>query len=370
MYSKSAILTAASGIVGYQESDNANYSGLPSYLKSSNSGFYVNDLPGISLELIADAKKERTFNNYVAQVHSSETLSFLGRFVDRQKKKLNTKELLSNVTIIQKYNKLDTTITKNSRFVGYAITPRESKSINITIQQCGFQSSQAETFTLYLYDPTQEAAIASKSITSTGQSLTWTDLDWDIEFDKLDGGAGSTYLIGYFEDDITGTMYEQDWGDGQIHAAMKITRHYAGVSPVRFNNSTLNGTEAPDVQYIESSLCSQTAGFNLRFNVKCDITDVLVDNINMFGEAVQYAIAIRYLRDGLGNIGLNPTNSSSQNREQWKDNLTEFDGMLYGGILENGAFKRGIIDNLTLDFSELDAKCLKARDDRIGQVKF
>ena len=214
MYSQSAILTAASDIVGYQQSDDSNYSTLPSYLKTSNSGFYVNDLPGISLELIDDAKKERTFNNYVAQVHSSETLQFIQKFVDRQKSKLASKELLSNVTVPQRFNDLSQTITKSGRFVGYAITPRESKSINILIQQVGFQSSQAETFTLYLFDPTQQTAIQTKSITSTGKSLTWTDLDWDIEFDKLDGGAGSTYIIGYFEDDITGVMYEQDWGEG------------------------------------------------------------------------------------------------------------------------------------------------------------
>ena len=71
MYSKSAILTAASGIVGYRSSTDSNYSGLHSYLKSSNSGFYVNDIPGISLELIDDTKTEKTFNNYVQDVHNA-----------------------------------------------------------------------------------------------------------------------------------------------------------------------------------------------------------------------------------------------------------------------------------------------------------
>jgi hypothetical protein len=33
-------------------------------------------------------------------------------------------------------------------------------------------------------------------------------------------------------------------------------------------------------------------------------------------------------------------------------------------------YQRGIIDNLTLDFSELDAVCFKARADRIAQTYF
>jgi hypothetical protein len=342
---------------------------MPSYLKSTNSGFYVNDLP-VYLELIDYVKREQSFNNYVQNVHNAEILTVVQRFVDKQKKQLTSKELLSNVTMIQRHNDLSQAIDANSRFVGYAITPRESKSININIKQIGLQSSASESFTLYLYDPTQQTAIESTTVTCTGQSVTWTTLDWDIEFDKSDGGAGSSYIIGYFEADLSGTLYHQDWSDGMAHQALKVSRHYAGLSPVRFNSSTLSGAELPDMQYLTSSMNCKTSGFNLRFNITCDITDVLVDNINMFGEAVQYAVAIRYLKDAIGNIGLNPVISAGQNRETWDQMITDFEGVLYGGVVEGVGYQRGIIDNLTLDFSELDAVCLKARADRISQVKW
>lgn len=321
------------------------------------------------MELIDDAKKEQSFNDYVANIHLSETTQFIQRFVDRQKKKLATKELLSNVTLLQRHNDKSRTITKSDRFVGWAITPRESKSINVNIKSIGIQGAATDSITLYLFDPTQEAAIQSKTVSIT-TSVAWTDLGWDVEFDKLDGGAGSTYLIGYFEDDLTTSLYEHDCGEGLAHASQKITRHYAGISPVRFASSVLNGTDAPDMQYLESSMQCQSPGFNLRINVKCDITDVLVDNIEMFGEAVQYAIALRYLREAQGAIGLNPTISSTRNRETFEQEITDLEGRLYGGVIEDVGYRRGIIDNLTLDFSELDIVCLKARDDRIAQVKF
>ena len=370
MYSKTLIQTAATDVVAYRASTNSNFSALPSYLKSSNSGFYVNDIPGISLELIDNVKKEKTFNNYVQDIHNSELLQVVQRFVDRQKKKLSSKELLSSVTFMQRHNDFRSPITGSSRFCGYAITPRESKSININVKSAGLQSSGNESFLLYLFDPTQQTAIASDTITCTGKTQTWTDLNWDLEFDKLDGGAGGTYLIGYFEDDLTGQLYAQSCDEGMAHAAMKVTKHYAGIASVRFTSSSLNSTSLPDMERLESSITCQTPGFNLRVNIKCDITDVIVDNITMFGEAVQYAIAIRYLRDAIADIGLNPIQSSAQNRESFEQSIIDLEGMLYGGMVEGVGYRRGIIDNLALDFSELDGACLKARSDRIAQVKW
>ena len=343
---------------------------MPSYLKTANSGFYVNDIPGITFELIDDVRQEKTFNNYIQDLHNAAALTIVQRFVDRQKKQLNTKELLSNVTMIQRHCDLSQTITKSGRFCGYAITPRESKSINVYIDSVGFQASASDSFTLYLFDPSQQTAIYSSDITVTGKSVTWTDLGWNIEFDKSDGGAGGTYLIGYFEDDLTATMYQQDWAEGQAHAAMKITRHYAGLAPVRFTSSCLSGALLPNMERLTSMISCKTSGFNLRFNVKCDITDVLVDNISMFGEAIQHAVAIRIFRDALANIGLNRTISSAQNRETFEQMIVDLEGTLYGGVIEGIGYRKGIMDTLAIDFSELDAACLKAQADRITQVKF
>lgn len=369
MYSKSAIQLAACDVVAYRATTSSDYTALPDYLKTSNSGFYVNDIPGITFELIDDVRQEKTFNNYVQDLHNAEALTVVQRFVDRQKDKLNTKELLSNITMIQRHCDLSQTLTQSSsRFVGYAITPRESKSINVYIDSVAFQASASDTFTLYLFDPSQQTAIESEEITVTGKSVTWTDLGWDIEFDKSDGTAGGTYLIGYFEDDLTATLYNQDWADGSAHAALKITRHYAGLAPVRFTSVT--DQVLPDLERLTSAISCKTSGFNLRFNVKCDISDVLVDNIKMFGEAVQHAVAIRIYRDALANIGLNKTISSGQNRESAREMIRDLEGMLYGGYIPDVGYRKGMIDNLAIDFSELDIVCLKPIDDKISQVKW
>ena len=314
---------------------------------------------------------EKMVCDYLPAIHEAETYKVIDTFLAKQKKDLTTKELLSNVTLIQGYNDLDMTITKNGRFVGYVITPRESKTIVSKIQQIGFISDAAQTFTVYLFCTSQKSAIQSKSISITSaDTLQWTTLDWEIYFDSDTYGAGERYLIGYFEDALTANLYEMQWTGSQSHIAQQIFGHYMGISPIRFTSGTLNGTYIPNQKYLHSAMNCHTPGFNLRFNTKCDITKVLVDNIDMFAQAIQHQIAIRILQDALSNIELNNVTSALSHRERWKELLTEYTGKLNGGLMEGVGYIPGMIDRLSIDFSHMDAICLKHKSNEITSVKW
>jgi hypothetical protein len=251
--------------------------------------------------------------------------------------------------------------------VGYAITPRESNTVTSKILSAGFMSGVADSFTLYLFDTSHKAAIQSKTIsTSDADTINWTDLDWDISFDREAGSAGQTYLIGYFEDDVTADMYEMTWNGKHAHMSQRIFGHYMGVSPVRFNAGTLNGTDIPTLQYLQSSLNCKTPGFNLRFNTKCDITRILTENISMFAEALQYKIAVRILSDALAYTTLNNVTNAQMLRSKWEDLIVEYNGRLMGGVTAAGIPVKGLIDHLSFDFSAIDAICLK---NKVGEIR-
>ena len=333
----------------------------------------MNDIPGITVGLLQHVANEQNVCDYVTSVHEAAGIRVIDQFLAKQKKDLNTKELLSNLTLIQKYNDLDDQITQSSRFVGYIITPRESKSTSVKITQIAFLSVAAQTFTVYLFDTSQKSAIQSKSvITSGADSVNWTDLNWDIDFDRYAGSAGQRYLIGYFEDDLTSNLYDENWTGACASQSRKIFGHYVGVAPIRFLSGTLNGTYIPQLPYLESSINCRTPGFNLRLNVKCDVTRVLVDNISMFAEAVQYEIATKILKDALTDYELKPTTSAKNNRDRWRELLTEYDGKLNGGFTEGqeSRYIPGIIDRLSIDFSNLDAVCFKTQKTQIQAVKW
>lgn len=374
MYVKSSILTAASGLVGWRYSTDSNYTSIGE--RSSSSGYYVNDLPGISVGLLTYARNEFGVCDYIDAVHESETLKVMDAFIAKQKRDLTTKELLSHNTLVQDFNDLDDAISRNSRFMGYVITPRESNTIVSKIKSVGFISSAAQSFTLYLYDTSHKSAIQSETITITqADTIEWTTLDWDVSFDREAGSAGQSYLLGYFEDDLSADLYEQDWTTESAHVASRIFGHYMGVYPLRIVSTELNGTYIPNRDQIPSMGTCKTPGFNLRFNTKCDISKVLVDNIDMFAQAVQYAIAVRILGDVLkSNIDLNAVSNARDKREDYKELIQEYNTKLYGGYMQNigGAdlYIRGIIDQLSFDFSYLDPVCLKKKSGEIVYAKW
>ena len=357
-----------SGLVGWKQSTDSHFAEIPYITSSSN--YYVNDLPGVTVELLDYAKNESQICDYVTAIHQSEGIKIIDTFVAKQKKDLATKELLSNNTLIQAYNTLEYTISGSGRFVGYCITPRESKTIASKIKEIGFLSSGVQTFTLYLYDTSQRSAIQTKEITiSAADTVEWTTLNWDISFDRDTGSAGQRYLIGYYEADLTYALYDENWTGTCAHVVNKIFGHYMGVQPVRFSSGTLNGIYIPQLKYLQSSMNCRTPGFNLRFNTKCDITRVLVDNIDMFAQAIQYQIAIRVLRDALSGYELNAMTSAQDNRTLWKELIMEYEGKLHGGLTESG-YIPGMIDRLSIDFSNLDAVCFKDIKEQIMQAKW
>lgn len=355
--------------MGWKSSNDDLYDEIP--YKTASSTYYVNDVPGVTVGLLDYARNDQNVCDYITSIHQSEGLKVIDTFIAKQKKDLASKELLANLTLIQTYFSMENTISRSSRFVGYVITPRESMSICTKITSVGFMSSTAQSFTLYLYDSSQRSAIQTKTITiTTPDTMEWSTLNWDVSYDRTAGSAGQRYFIGYFEDDLTTELYDDMWTGTCASTAYKIFGHYMGVSPVRFSSGTLNGIYCPNLKYINSSINCRHSGFNLRFNSKCDVTKVLVDNIDMFAQAIQHQIGCRILRDALNGYELNPVASARDNRERWKELLTEYDSKLHGGILENGSYIPGMIDRLSIDFSNLDAVCFKNVRGQIQNVKW
>lgn len=338
---------------------------------TSDSGYYVNDLPGISVDLLNYVDDEKNVSDYVASAHDNEIIKIIDKVLQKKKGDLNTKELLQHNTMIQDLEDFEQTISKSSRFVGYAITPRESNTIETSILEAGFMTSAADSFTLYLFDATHQTAIKTTTVsTSSAKTIEWTNLsDWSVSFDREAGSAGQTYLIGYFEDDVTADLYDITWSGAHSHFAKRIFNRYVGLRPVRFNSGTLNGSSLPNMRYLNSSENCRTSGFNLRFNTKCDITKILEENITMFGEALQLQIAIRILSDALNYTTLNNVTNAQMLRAEWKELLNEYNGKLYGGAIGE-VFVKGLIDNLDVDFSNIDASCLRKRKGDVNYARW
>lgn len=423
MFSKSSIETAAAGLVGFSHSYHEYYTRLSSALKSASSGYYVDNLPGVTFDVIQSTIRTEvknaslieneyyeirdvsggadflnvgaasntvgvTFkatgttptawgtgelklvscNNYLANIYNQELLHLVSEFVLKCKDVLRAKELLSNQSIIRGVTVMDgdDLVTKNGRFVGFLLNPINSPNVKIKITKIGMQLDAAQNVTIYLFDSSRNTAVKTHDFTlSSAKTIEWESpaTSWYIEYAPTDGGVGQQWLLGYFEDDLTASAYERDFDDDSRHEMFRVYGKYLGVAPVEIPSTELNSTSLPNNDSLNQYISQTMHGLYFKFNVVCDITNILVDNISMFARPLQHAIALRILEDAVksGSDGIhNPVKTAML--QEWSNTASAIRGQLYGGYDADGKFHKGMVHYLTMDFSNLDKICLKKKE--------
>ena len=373
MFNQTKIIEAAkeAGIVGFRQDGNPIYDQLPEFLEQ-NKFQYVNDLPAVNFQMIAAALSEDTnAENYLTAVYESELVALVAKFVDRMKTSYNSRELLSNKTVVSGI--ADKIGVQNKRFCGYFIKPHRSNNLNIEIKSIGFQSTQLqEELKIFLYETSQQEPIKEFDIEITKQkSLEWTAVsDAILRYESETGGTGQGYLLGYYERNseapqdwqLQGNSLYKDLICGCPGEPKDMYGKYMGITAVEIDSNKLDWDNytLPNVDYTCIMGTNQTYGLNFKVNVTCDISDVLVQNIQLFAAPLQHAMGVRILWDAFAGNRINPLTDAK--REQAKQFALKYEGILKGYISEGGTQIKGLIDLLAIDFSGLDKYCLACKD--------
>jgi hypothetical protein len=384
MFDQEKIVDAAKAahIVGFREDGNAIYSGLDNFLKGSNL-FYVNDLPAVNFQMIdAALSTDENADEYLTAVYESELINLVNQFTERNKTNYESKELLSNKTIVDGI--ADKIGVQNKRFVGFSFKPHRSNNLNIKITALGVQSTATqETLKIFLYETSQQEPIATFDFPITKEkSLTWEVVeDFILRYESETGGTGQAYLLGYYEKD---SENEQDWQLQGNSVYKEFTcgcpgepksfyGKYMGIRTLEIGNANLNwnGTTyllpSIDYNYLGNYETNQTYGLNAKVNVTCELTNVLVENIKMFAKPLQHAMGVRILWDAFASNRINSITDAK--KEQAKQFALKYEGILKGYVTEGGTQVQGLIDLLSLDFSGLDSYCLKCKQGiKIGHL--
>jgi len=379
-YDNDAVATCTSGLVGWNQSTDASHPTLTASNLMSTSGYKVDSLPGVDWESIVKSitPVEADLNTYLERVRTEEIRKLVNRSVDRIKDKLNTKELLSNFDPLGGVAAFSDLVTQNARFVGFLIMPHESENLRAEITHLGMQidTIQVNPVRIYLYDTSIKAPIATYNYTNTlTDSIEWfaSLTDFIINYRSTSAGTGQSFLLGYYEADPSNVQNTQLAGQALYFqicegcsntvARRKLFQKYIGIAPIQIPNDQLNWNGAeydlPNSGSLESYVCSTTHGLYLKFNITCDISHVVCMNKDMFAEPLQYAMAIRVLSDCISTIKHNEIADASQNRDQINKWMLTYRADLMGWQTEGGEWRKGMIDRLVLDVSNIDAFCLK-----------
>lgn len=349
MFDIDAIIQAGWDLVGWRGSES---------LKYPASGLFSNDLPGVSAEII----QETDLENYLRNVHEAEIAGLVHSFLSNAKQKLGSTQLLSNFNVVNGVADYTNLATKNARFVGWVINPYESNSVRVSITKIGVQLDQAQDLRIYLYcTDSQEATVFDVKYTKP-LSVQWFDCPFTFN-DR------SAYIMGYYERDpvnprvkeLTASAVKFDFDCNCNNSPSRTFGKYVTIKPITIPNNLLNGVTLPVIRDLTSYYDSSSYGMFAKINVSCDLTEVLVDNIDVFAKAMQYSVAIRILDDFLLSTKMNNIVDLPRLRESSEAIKNKYWAYLNGWVDASGYRHKGIIDDITMDFSGIDRMCLPCK---------
>jgi hypothetical protein len=377
MFNQTEIITNGSDLVGWIQSNSRTT--LSDYLTNSTSGLYVNSLPGVDFDMIEESLGDdwENVNDYLESVHRTELLNLMHSFMSRIKSNLGSRDILNNFDVSNGVADYDDLTNKNARFCGLLFRPSSSNNIKTVIGKIGLQLSESETVRLFLYETSQQSAIATFDFEySNPLSLQWKEVsDFIINY-RGSYGTNQQYLLGYYEHDpnndqtyqLKGQAVEYEFDCGCSNSPKRYFGKYVNIQPIVIENPYLNYSggeyKLPNMNDITAYYTNTGRGIFAKINVTCDITDVIVDNIQTFAKAYQLQIAIRVLEDYLASKELNYITDARDNRDFVMKKINVYYNMLNGWNDASGYRHRGIMSDLSIDFSAIDNICLPCAEDR------
>jgi hypothetical protein len=224
-----------------------------------------------------------------------------------QNKKLReaTKTLIENVQLFDGNGSLTDREIKLGRFVGFRLMLLDHKDLTTIIKRLGTQFSQVNpNFKLYIWHSSQEDPIATLTIVLTkANSFEWTKLDYTLRYLSESYAPGGSFRIGYYEDNLIGQAVNRGYDFAASPVPCNCNNWYGLyskwsrfilVEPFEVTPATNPLTPGgPKLWPQESELVSyqKSYGLNLDLSVRCDTTNFLCRERDLFTQAILKQVA-------------------------------------------------------------------------------
>lgn len=281
-------------------------------------------------------------------------------------KKLNgqTKTLLKSQRFYEGVGTMTDTILNEGYLVGVQVQLLYKNNILAIVEKIGLQLTQAQDLTLYLYHDSQVEPIATMEVHHTKvTSFQWHDMKWKMNYLNEDHDAGGTFFIMYDQNDLVGQAIKKQYnfnlapcgycGVYNINAFQMYSK-YLFVQAVRVRAADRNPDNPIWLWDINKTqmVPDTNFGMNFEFTVRCDITDFIIQQKDVFAFAFRDMV-IKKLLEGM-------SNSTRQNGGQEKVSTmarNELMGTFAGGM----GFQSKLANQMkAVDFelSALDDLCI------------
>lgn len=300
------------------------------------------------------------------------------KFITDKQLKHETRTLCENHVIFDGAGRIKDTIKNGGKLVGFEIVPVRSQGITTKIEEIGLQFNANCEITLYLFNSSQIEPVKRFPINYTGNgSYQWFRLDDCFMPYMKNVNAGGAWFLCYNQDDlpdgVNAINYVRDWSRepcgtcnrGNLENWRELTK-YIQISPFKIKApSTFN--EYPEMWDISTITYPNTVNFgmNARISVLCDISDIIIEQRQMFANVIQLQVAYNILRT----MAMNPDVRVNRNQFNVDRNsiLYELDGNSQGRASGLGLELQNAYKALRIDTQGIDRICLACHN---GGIRF
>lgn len=237
------------------------------------------------------------------------------------KKKIDgaTKTIIESVTIFEGSGAMIDKEVKTGRFVGLAVNIHNDQDLTAVIRKIGTQFSQANPdLNIYVYHSSQVDPIKIFNLALTKvNSFEWSRLidsgsDYLLRYASDDHQSGGYFYIGYYEEDLVGQAINKEYdfslsptcGSCNNNLALFNTwSKYFDIVPFAVPASFLVGILPGDVGGPKlwnlngmQATYTRNYGLNLDLAIRCDVTDHLCREKDIFSQAILKQVSVDILQ--------------------------------------------------------------------------
>lgn len=306
MINATTIKSAFAGKIGFRQNPDPNGWQLGART-TSTSGLWFNSVhPHLTAEnLISIAPRfeqfegtteaiNEAFTNWFVEKIDDATVAVVHNWINKKLENLTAGNLLSRSKLFNEAHRVTDTEADDGKIVGFEIRPAASSSLVVSIEKVGLQFNTNQTITLKLFQGGQSGPVQTKEFDYTGAgSVQWLPVGWNLD-------GESTYWLAYHQSDITGLALNgvRDYSfDSKGLTTYPFSRH---VDVVGFEAAGADVSALWDLGGNTTNL-STNYGLNLKLSVKCDYTNLVVEQADIFLESVMLGVGLSLLRELLSN---------------------------------------------------------------------
>ena len=278
---------------------------------------------------------QHNFSKWLEDKTKNSLVKVANKIVSLKQLNTQTKSLLNTVHLFDSKGSSNEIEPKQGRIVGFSFEVKNKEGLMMLLQKVGVQFTAVENLNIYLYHTSQDQPIGTLAVSgNTANRFQWYDFQERMTYEGDYNFAGEYKLV-YYEDDLTGNAikYSLDTTGsnlpcGTCSGGNKSRQYYNNYSPYMtaqpFYVDAANIPVTPLEMWNtddENNVNLQNWGLNVKIDIKCDITDTITRNKDIFTDFI-----IMQMEADIAHEAINSTRTSTNKDKVVQNSFLQLEG--------------------------------------------